>query len=136
MREITRTGDAIVVVVGMTVVFAAWPGWTTALVAGSAALGLALFSLFKRVANRPRPDGVNAVLAAPDRFSMPSGHATCAFAIAVAAMVLVPAVGAPLLLWASLVSSSRVVLGVHYPFDVLAGVTLGAASAAFVTGLA
>ena len=35
----------------------------------------------------------------------------------------------PLLVWATLVAASRVVLGVHYPLDVVAGILLGSLSA-------
>ena len=60
---------------------------------------------------------------------MPSGHATCAWAIGVTVSALVPAAAPLVLPWALAVSLSRVVLGVHYPLDVVAGATLGSLAA-------
>ena len=129
MRAATRSGDAITVIVALATSLLVWPGRVTALAAGSTILGLGLFSLAKRLCNRPRPASVHMVLAAPDRFSLPSGHSTSVWAIAVSVALAVPVLGAPLLVWASLVAASRVVLGVHYPLDVVAGIVLGTLSA-------
>jgi undecaprenyl-diphosphatase len=57
----------------------------------------------------------------PDRFSFPSGHACAAMSVAIGFAVAFPALAAPLLVLAWLVGFSRVVLGVHYPGDVLVG---------------
>ncbi len=135
MRAATRAGDALVVVAALAASLIAWPGRVTALAAGSTILGLGLFSLAKRLCNRPRPASVHMVLAAPDRFSLPSGHSTSAWAIAVAVTTVMPGLGAVLLLWATAVAASRVVLGVHYPLDVLAGILLGSASALTVAAI-
>jgi undecaprenyl-diphosphatase len=130
MRGATRTGDAITVILGLALSLLAWPGRVTALAAGSTILGLGLFSLAKRLCNRPRPASVHMVLAAPDRFSLPSGHSTSAWAIAVGVAIAAPALALPLIAWAALVAASRVVLGVHYPLDVACGIVLGIVSAA------
>jgi membrane-associated phospholipid phosphatase len=84
----------------------------------------------KRVVRRPRPDDprVQVHVGTPSRLSFPSAHATSTTAAAVLfgallrkplAAVVVPAM-----------ALSRMVLGVHYPTDVLAGSALGAAVAA------
>jgi membrane-associated phospholipid phosphatase len=82
------------------------------------------------VVRRPRPDDprVQVHVGTPSRLSFPSAHATSSTAAAVLfgallrkplAAVVVPAM-----------ALSRMVLGVHYPTDVLAGSALGAAVAA------
>ena len=61
--------------------------------------------------------------------SMPSGHAVSAFAMAVALGWMAPRLRWPLLILALLIAISRVVISAHYPSDVIAGATLGAACA-------
>lgn len=60
----------------------------------------------------------------PSYSSFPSGHSTVVFAVAVALAALYPRARWPLAALAVLVASSRVVLGSHYPSDVLAGAAL------------
>jgi len=82
---------------------------------------------------RPRPYQAHAEIehfAAPlDRFSFPSGHTLHAVAFTLVALAHYP--GLAWLLWpfTLLVAVSRVVLGLHYPSDVLSGAALGAALA-------
>ena len=83
----------------------------------------------KRVVRRPRPDDprVHVHVGTPSRLSFPSAHATSTTAAAVLFGALLRKT-----LAAALVPSmavSRMVLGVHYPTDVLAGSALGAAVA-------
>lgn len=87
----------------------------------------------KRTVGRPRPSlgTMSATLAAePDRFSFPSGHSAAAMSLALAYGMAFPALAAPLITIAALVGLSRIVLGVHYPGDVLMGQVLAA-----ITGL-
>jgi undecaprenyl-diphosphatase len=56
----------------------------------------------------------------------PSDHATGAFAIATAMLLVDPLLGGLLLVLAVIVIFARVYVGVHYPGDVLAGAALGA----------
>lgn len=81
----------------------------------------------KRVVRRQRPmdPSVEVLVKTPSRLSFPSSHATSTTAAAVVysgltGRNLVPALVPPMLV-------SRLVLGVHYPSDVLAGAALGAA---------
>jgi undecaprenyl-diphosphatase len=67
-----------------------------------------------------------------DRFSFPSGHALNSFAIGTVAALAFPWVAAPALLFAASVAASRVVLGLHWLSDVLAGALAGAAIGAAV----
>jgi undecaprenyl-diphosphatase len=61
----------------------------------------------------------------PETHSFPSGHATVSFACATVLALAVPRLRVPLYLLAALISFSRVYVGVHYPFDVVAGAVLG-----------
>lgn len=59
--------------------------------------------------------------------SFPSGHTADAFAFAVGLAFLFPKwfIAIPSLFWAILIGYSRMVLGVHFPSDVLAGAIIG-----------
>ncbi|WP_221088831.1 phosphatase PAP2 family protein [Deinococcus aquaedulcis] len=101
-------------------------------------LGATLLNVAAKVVfQRPRPDELTAVLAEPG-FSFPSGHAmaNAAFGMALALVFWRSRAGWPVaafgLVWAVTVGASRNYLGVHYPSDVLAGMT---ASVAWVVGL-
>jgi undecaprenyl-diphosphatase len=61
--------------------------------------------------------------------SFPSDHATAAFAIAVAIFLRSRRPGVLALAMATVLALSRVVLGTHYPSDVLGGAALGTAAA-------
>ncbi len=92
--------------------------------------------LLKKTFTEPRPYEVDArimQLSVGGGYSFPSGHTTEAFASATALALLFPRwfVLLPVFTWASLVALSRIYLGVHYPFDILAGMFIGS-SVAFV----
>jgi undecaprenyl-diphosphatase len=63
----------------------------------------------------------------PPTGSLPSGHATVAFACATALALPVPRLAVPLYVLAALIAFSRVYVGVHFPLDILAGAVLGLA---------
>jgi undecaprenyl-diphosphatase len=68
--------------------------------------------------------------AAPlDRYSFPSGHTLHAVSFAWQASAHFPELAWVLLPLAGLIAGSRVVLGLHYPSDVLAGAAIGGALA-------
>lgn len=103
-------------------------------------VNLVLYAALKFSTRRARPfeccDGIQARIAAADRFSFPSGHTLHAVAFAVLLSAWYPA-AAPLLGgFAALVALSRVVLGVHYPSDVLAGALIGFLTAGTLVWLA
>jgi undecaprenyl-diphosphatase len=89
----------------------------------------------KRTVGRPRPFRDRAwqsLVAAPDRFSFPSGHSAAAMSVAVIYCARFPELGVVLIPLAMLVGVSRVCLGVHYPGDVLMGQVLALLTGAIV----
>jgi membrane-associated phospholipid phosphatase len=73
---------------------------------------------------RPRHPDLTVGVSTPSALSFPSAHATSSTA---AAMLLCRATRSPLpLVVVPLMAASRLVLGVHYPTDVLAGIAVGA----------
>jgi undecaprenyl-diphosphatase len=63
---------------------------------------------------------------AADRFSFPSGHALNAFAVGSVVALAYPSAALPALVLAGSIAASRVVLGLHWLSDVLAGALAGA----------
>ncbi len=92
--------------------------------------GVALYKLLKRTLVRERPfithSGISLHGAPLDRYSFPSGHTLHAVAFTWQAVAHFPELGWLLLPFTCLVAASRVVLGLHYPTDVLVGAGLGA----------
>ena len=128
----TRAGDGwLWLAVGLLVALLGGDGRWTALgtSAASAAAGVGLFQLLKRLADRRRPCALEphawAELLPPDRFSFPSGHSMTAFAVTVSLAAFYPVLLPALLLCAVSVAASRILLGLHFLSDVLAGAALG-----------
>jgi undecaprenyl-diphosphatase len=97
-----------------------------------AATGLActvLYKWLKARTSRPRPYQVNRTIrcdVAPlDRFSFPSGHTLHAVAFSTILLAYYPAFAWLVLPFSVMVALSRMVLGLHYPSDVLAGAAIG-----------
>src|SRR3954447_26973737 len=109
-----------------------------ALAASGLAVGAA--ALIGGIVARPRPfvthPQIHLFLAhAPDP-GFPSDHATAAFAIAAVLVARLGLRSTPALAAAAALAVSRVLVGVHYPLDVLAGAMLGGAVAALVCMIA
>ena len=99
----------------------------------AAGAGVALFLRVKKFTCRRRPCEFAphcwAKLLPPDRFSFPSGHTITAFAVAVSLSLFYPALALGLLFCAISVAASRILLGMHFLSDVLAGAGIGTALA-------
>jgi len=100
--------------------------------AGSAAIvGIIVFKALKRLSQRPRPCQLEphcwSKVLPPDKFSFPSGHTMTAFSIALVLSYYYPSLEGTLLFLALSIGFSRIVLGMHFLSDVLAGIVLGVA---------
>ena len=95
--------------------------------------------ILKLIVRRPRPFDALAnapgllpapetVIAHPSSFSFPSGDAALAMGAAIAFAQVSPKYRAPILLLGASAALARVVVGVHYPFDVLGGMAVGIAA--------
>ena len=96
----------------------------------TAGAGIALYKSLKHRLVRERPfithNGIVAAAAPLDRYSFPSGHTMHAVSFAILFTAHVPVMIWIMAPFAILVAMSRVVLGLHYPTDVLVGAALGA----------
>jgi undecaprenyl-diphosphatase len=94
----------------------------------------------KYLFNRTRPflwdTEIAPLIKTPSSSSFPSGHSATAAAGALTLSVLYPPLAPALVPAALLVVLSRVYLGVHFPFDVLAGVVIGLATSTVVFAVA
>jgi undecaprenyl-diphosphatase len=132
MIAATRGGDGwLWYAMGMVVALVGGPERFRALSAAATATvaGIALFLKLKRAFGRKRPCALEphcwATLLPPDQFSFPSGHTITAAAVTVSLGMYYPAMLPGLFFCAVSVALSRILLGMHFLTDVLAGAVLG-----------
>jgi undecaprenyl-diphosphatase len=132
----SRLGDGIiwyVVLAVLPILYGAGAVKPAIVMALTGVLGVALYKLLKRVFVRERPfithSTIDLAMAPLDRYSFPSGHTLHAVSFAWQATAHFPELGWVLVPLAALIAGSRVVLGLHYPTDVLAGAAIGASLA-------
>lgn len=133
---VSRLGDGVFWYGLMTamVVLDGYAGLIASLhLAATGVVALAAYKLLKRWTRRPRPFAadlrIRALVAPLDEFSFPSGHTLHAVAFSVVAIAYYPMLAWLLLPFTAAVAASRVVLGLHYPSDVLAATAIGIALA-------
>lgn len=139
---VSRLGDGVFWY-GLMLALLAWQGWQAAgAVAHMLAVGVVCLLAYKWLKGktlRPRPFELNQDIflgAAPlDRFSFPSGHTLHAVGFSVVVLAYYPFLAWLVVPFTLLVAASRLVLGLHYPTDVLAGAVIGASIASASFGL-
>jgi undecaprenyl-diphosphatase len=132
----SRLGDGIVwygLLLALPLAAGAAAITPTVHMAATALVAVAVYKLVKGLLGRERPyaahRAVQALVPALDRYSFPSGHTMHAVLFSVMLAHYYPVLLVIVLPFALSVALSRVVLGLHYPTDVIAGALLGAALA-------
>jgi undecaprenyl-diphosphatase len=135
-RAASRLGDGVfwyALMAGLLVVGGPAAIPAVAHMAAVGAVGVLVYKWLKSRTSRPRPYQVRSAIrrgADPlDNFSFPSGHTLHAVSFSILAIAYFPSAAWLCLPFAALVAASRLVLGLHYPTDVLAGAVIGAALA-------
>jgi undecaprenyl-diphosphatase len=131
-RLVSRLGDGIFWYTLMLGIIAFSPDDGLAVAIHMALAGLTgtlIYKWLKHQTHRPRPFQVRQdvwVVGKPlDHFSFPSGHTLHAVVFGTIAMQYYPSLAMLLVPFMLLVAMSRVILGLHYPSDVIAGATIG-----------
>ncbi|MDA0790413.1 MAG: phosphatase PAP2 family protein [Proteobacteria bacterium] len=131
-RTISRTGDGwFYPLVPVSLYLLDYSDVASFTIALLAAFGSerCLYFLVKNGFKRRRPDdvlpGYRSVIAAADEFSFPSGHTSAAFLLVTALTLSFGGVFPGLYVWAIGVGASRVILGVHFPSDIIIGASMG-----------
>lgn len=130
----TRAGDGWLWY-GLGVMLAIYGGPERLVALGAAAAagfgGVLVFKAIKKLSARPRPCQLEphcwSKVLPPDKFSFPSGHTMTAFSVALVISYFFPGLEAPLFFVAISIAASRIVLGMHFLSDVMAGAVLGVA---------
>jgi undecaprenyl-diphosphatase len=142
-RLVSRLGDGVLWYLLMLLlpVWYGEAGLKPALVmAVTSSVGWAFYKALKSRLVRERPyitfERILPGTTPLDRYSFPSGHTLHAVCFTWLATAYFPELGLILVPFSILVAASRVVLGLHYPSDVLAGGAIGATLAISALALA
>lgn len=131
-RAISRLGDGVfwyVLMAGILIIKGDEGTFPVLHMLFAGLLGTLLYKWLKGKTLRPRPYEVHQdiwLTGKPlDKFSFPSGHTLHAVIFSLVALSYYPALAIIIVPFTVLVGFSRVVLGLHYPSDVLAGAIIG-----------
>ena len=130
---VSRLGDGVfwyALMATVPVIYGAHGAGVSIRMLMAAAAGTMIYRFLKTRLVRERPfdaDGeIRAGARALDRYSFPSGHTLHAVCFTLLGVEAFPELAVVLVPFALLVAASRVVLGLHYPSDVVAGAVIGA----------
>lgn len=133
---VSRLGDGMFwyALMGVLVAVDGFDGLRASIhMAATGVMALLLYKGLKRWTRRPRPFAadlrIRAWVAPLDEFSFPSGHTLHAVSFTIVALAYYPWLAPLLVPFTLAVGLSRVVLGLHYPSDVLAATAIATALA-------
>ena len=139
----SRLGDGIIwycLILALPVLYGTVAVKPAVVMALTGLLGVLLYKLLKRVFVRERPfithSSISLAAAPLDRYSFPSGHTLHAVSFTWQVCAHFPELSWVLLPLTALIAGSRVVLGLHYPTDVLVGAVIGGSLAELGLSLA
>ena len=129
----SRLGDGIVwyILIGaLPLIYGRTAIRTSLVMAVTGLIGLLVYRFLKTRLLRERPfirhPGITLAMPPLDRYSFPSGHTLHAVSFTCIAIARFPELAWVLLPLTGLIAASRIVLGLHYPTDVVAGGAIGA----------
>lgn len=128
----SRLGDGIiwyVLILALPVVHGREAVRPAVVMALTGCAGVVIYKVLKHVLVRERPfithSTIDRAMAPLDRYSFPSGHTLHAVCFTVQMTAHYPSLGWVLIPLTLTIAGSRVVLGLHYPTDVVAGAAIG-----------
>lgn len=129
---VSRLGDGVVwycIMLILPLVYGTQGLLVVGQMAAGAVIGLLIYKYLKSRTQRDRPcirhKVIRNIVPPLDEYSFPSGHTLHAVGFTTIVGVQYPPLLWVLLPFTLLVAGSRVVLGIHYPSDVLAGALIG-----------
>ena len=142
-KAVSRLGDGVLwysLMALLPLLHGAYGLRAALVMAGAGLVGLTIYKVMKSRLVRERPyisyPDILSGTAPLDRYSFPSGHTLHAVMFTTIAVSYFPALVAILIPFALLVALSRVILGLHYPTDVIVGAFIGWGLAWFALSLA
>lgn len=138
---VSRLGDGVFwysLIIALPFIYGTEAMLLSLLMAVTGASNLLIYKFIKKATCRERPCTTSADITPGahllDHYSFPSGHTLHAVSFTILAVSVYPVLGWILIPFAILVAISRVILGLHYPTDVIAGALIGLCTALLALG--